>query len=51
MFELKEKLNNMFYLINQKATFSKKKVKKQKKNKKKKKRKKETNLEKNLQLN
>ena len=48
MFELKEKLNNMFYLINQKATFSKKQVKKKKR---KKERKKETNLEKNLQLN
>ena len=31
MFELKEKLNNMFYLKNQKATFSKKQVKKKKK--------------------
>ena len=41
MFELKEKLNNMFYLINQKATFSKKQVKKKKK--KKKERKKERN--------
>ena len=50
MFELKEKLNNMFYLKNQKGTFSKKQVKKKKK-KRKKERKKETNLEKNLQLN
>ena len=43
MFELKEKLNNMFYLKNQKATFSKKQVKKKKKkNERKKERKKLT---------